>query len=131
MRDLKALKQLIDAGIISKDEMKRMIVDDYDGSIKTDYLMSSIAQQMVDSGSDISDALRYIHYNMPKSADEFGKSQMDWEGLQHSINKQYSDAIDSTRDELEERRRAGRCPICGELGKFINLGLTCSIHGGY
>ena len=25
----------------------------------------------------------------------------------------------------------GRCPQCGELGRYINLGATCSIHGGY
>lgn len=39
--------------------------------------------------------------------------------------------IDLKQEQAKKWKSEGKCPTCGELGAFINLGMTCSKHGSY
>lgn len=34
-------------------------------------------------------------------------------------------------EQVEQWLKEGRCPVCGELGRFVNFKPTCSVHGPY
>ena len=34
-------------------------------------------------------------------------------------------------DQIAEWREEGRCPYCGELGKYVGFQPVCSVHGPY
>ena len=53
--------------------------------------------------------------------------------LVHSEYEQLELPVGNVEPSFKELKykKEGRCPTCGELGVFINLGMTCSKHGSY
>ena len=59
------------------------------------------------------------------------KSKTSCEELDTKECQQITEKIRETLDDIDQWRKEGRCPYCGELGKFVGLGPVCSEHGPY
>ena len=53
------------------------------------------------------------------------------EELSAEETRKIAKQVGKTIEQITQWRKDGRCPYCGELGKYINFKPVCSTHGPY
>jgi hypothetical protein len=83
-----------------------------------------------DCGDDMDEDDLDLQLDGEEEDGNIGIGDSDWD-KEDGTTQPRENIVDSYINILEQRRKEGRCPQCGELGAFVGLRPTCSKHGPY